>query len=76
MGSMPLGMKVSQAIDYIGRHYAEPISLRDVADEVGLSPCHLAHLVKKQQILLVLPLVAQNSFETLIRPKRFFSTLS
>lgn len=39
-------LKVSQAIDYITRHYMRPISLRDVAAEVSLSPCRLAHLVK------------------------------
>jgi len=38
--------KVAEAIDYIGRHYTTPISLRDVAAEVGLSPFRLAHLVK------------------------------
>ncbi|MBL7077579.1 MAG: helix-turn-helix transcriptional regulator [Kiritimatiellae bacterium] len=52
-------VKVSQAIDYIGRRYTHPISLRDVADEVGLSPCRLAHLVKTYTGRTVMQLIYQ-----------------
>ncbi len=38
--------KVQLALDFISRHFAEPISLRDVAHGVGLSASRLAHLVK------------------------------
>ncbi len=37
---------VHRALDYVGREYARPISLRDVAVHVGLSSCRLAHLVR------------------------------
>ncbi len=39
--------KVSRALDFVSRQYMKPISLRDVAREVGLSPFRLAHLVKR-----------------------------
>jgi YesN/AraC family two-component response regulator len=52
-------VKVSQAIDYIGRHYASAISLRDVAEEVGLSACRLAHLVKTYTGRTVMQLIYQ-----------------
>ena len=52
-------VKVSQAIDYIGRHYTRPISLRDVAAEVTLSPCRLAHLVKTYTGRTVMQLIHQ-----------------
>ena len=32
-----------RVIEYIDRNYAEPISLRDVAEVFGYSPCHLTH---------------------------------
>jgi len=38
--------KVRMALDYISRNYMKKISLRDVASEVDLSRCRLAHLVK------------------------------
>ncbi len=37
---------VSKALDFISSHYAQAISLTDVAREAGLSPFRLAHLVK------------------------------
>jgi AraC-like DNA-binding protein len=52
-------VKVSQAIDFISRHYTSPISLRDVAQEVGLSPCRLAHLVKTYTGRTVMQLIYQ-----------------
>jgi AraC-like DNA-binding protein len=30
-------------VDYIDRNYAMPISLRDIADTFGYSPCHLTN---------------------------------
>jgi AraC-like DNA-binding protein len=39
-------IRVSRALDFISRHYAQAISLDDVAREAGLSPYRLAHLVK------------------------------
>jgi AraC-like DNA-binding protein len=51
--------KVRQALDFIGARFAQPISLRDVAAEVGLSPCRLAHLVKKLTGRSVLQIVQQ-----------------
>ncbi len=38
--------KVSRALDYLSRHHAEPVKLKDVADHVGLSTFRLSHLVK------------------------------
>ena len=37
---------VHRALEFIGREYANPIGLRDVAGHVGLSASRLAHLVK------------------------------
>ena len=37
---------VSQALDFITRNFARPLSLHDVAKPVGLSTFRLAHLVK------------------------------
>ena len=37
---------VGRAMDYIGSHYREPISLRAVARAAALSPYRIAHLVK------------------------------
>ncbi|MBB1342872.1 helix-turn-helix transcriptional regulator [Pseudoalteromonas sp. SR45-6] len=39
--------KVVSALDYIQRHFLEPISLKDVAKAIHCSPSHLATLVKK-----------------------------
>ncbi len=52
-------VKVSQAIDYIGCHYTGVISLRNVAEEVGLSSCRLAHLVKTYTGRTVMQLIYQ-----------------
>jgi AraC-like DNA-binding protein len=38
--------KVRQALDFISANFAQPISLRDVARTVGLSPFRLSHVVK------------------------------
>ncbi len=38
---------VHRAIEYIGKHYMQPLSLDRVAGHVGLSPGRLAHLVKQ-----------------------------
>ncbi len=37
---------VHKALEYIGEEYSSSISLKDVAEHVGLSNCRLAHLVK------------------------------
>jgi AraC-like DNA-binding protein len=34
---------IRRIIDYIEANYAEPISLRDVARELGYSPCYLTY---------------------------------
>lgn len=39
--------KVHEALDCISRRYAQPISLSEIARQVSLSPCRLAHLVKQ-----------------------------
>ncbi len=39
---------LSSVFTYIEDHYREPISLRDVAQEVGYSPAYLTTLVQKQ----------------------------
>jgi AraC-like DNA-binding protein len=45
------------ALDYIRRNYTRGITLRSVAEEVGLSPCRLAHLVKDHTGRTVLQIV-------------------
>lgn len=40
---------VLQAMDYIGKHYAEPdISVGEIADDLEISEGHLSHLFKKE----------------------------
>lgn len=39
--------KVSRALDFLSRNYSREISLRDIAEDVGLSTCRLSHLVKE-----------------------------
>ena len=39
--------KVRKALDFISANFARKIALQAVADEVGLSACRLAHLVKQ-----------------------------
>lgn len=39
--------RVSGALDFMSRKHAEDISLREIARNVGLSSCRLAHLVKE-----------------------------
>lgn len=39
---------IKQAIEHIDSHYMKDLSLELVADEAGVSPCHLSHLFKKE----------------------------
>ncbi len=39
---------VHEVIEYIEANYCVPISLRDVAQAVGYSPCHLTHVFREQ----------------------------
>lgn len=54
-----LNRTVSEIIDFISRGFARPISLRDVAAAVGLSPCRVAHLVKAHTGRTVMQLIHQ-----------------
>ena len=51
--------KVQLALDFISKHFAEPISLRDVSHAVGLSPSRLAHLVKDYTGKTVIQIIQQ-----------------
>ena len=42
------GTRIKRAIDFMLRHFQEPISLDDVAREACLSPCYFCRLFKKQ----------------------------
>mgnify|MGYP003735104917 FL=1 len=60
---------VHRALEFIGRSYADPISLRDVAEHVGLSTCRLAHLTKDftgQSVLQVIHQVRIRRAEELL----------
>lgn len=46
MGYQPVNRSVRRALDYLGEHFRERISLKDVAAHVALSPYRLAHLIK------------------------------
>lgn len=48
---------VSHALDFITRNYSKPISLKDVARALGLSPYRLAHVVKAHTGKTVLQLI-------------------
>ena len=51
--------KVRKALDYIGNNFAEKMSLQSVADNVGLSTCRLAHLVKASTGVTVHQMIQQ-----------------
>lgn len=40
--------KITQALNYIERHYREDLSLNDVAQKVRLQPTYLSHLFRKE----------------------------
>lgn len=52
-------IKVQKALDYIGRNFIKRITLQEVANEVGLSPCRLSHLVKEFTGRTVLQIIHQ-----------------
>jgi AraC-like DNA-binding protein len=47
MAALPPRSVTDQVIDFIETHYSAPISLRDVAEALGYSPCHLAHTFRE-----------------------------
>ena len=51
--------RVRQALDFIGRHFMDKISLRTVTKAVGLSPCRLSHLVKDHTGKTVVQIIQQ-----------------
>ena len=51
--------KVSKALDFIGRNFSRKIALQSVANEVGLSPCRLSHLMKEFTGKTVLQIIQQ-----------------
>lgn len=42
------GQIIEKALQYIRNHYKEPLTLKDVAREVGLNSFYFAHLLKKE----------------------------
>ncbi len=50
-------VKVRQALDYISNNYMRSISLKDVADEAGLSKYRMAHLIKEHTGRTVLNII-------------------
>ena len=51
--------KVSRALEFIAQNYMKPISLKDVAGEVALSPFRIAHLVKRHTGKTILQIMHQ-----------------
>lgn len=51
--------KLSRALDFIGRNFAQRISLSHVAAEVGLSPCRLSHLSRELTGKTILQIIQQ-----------------
>lgn len=47
--TVPLRVRsvTDQVIDYVEANYSAPISLRDVAQALGYSPCHLTHTFRE-----------------------------
>lgn len=39
--------RVGRVLDYLALHYTEPLSLKQIADKVGMSVSRLAHLIKQ-----------------------------
>ncbi len=55
--------RVSQALDFIARNHAHPVSLRDIAKEVGLSSYRLAHVVKAHTGKTVLQIITHTRIQ-------------
>ena len=54
---------VSHALDFITRNYTRPISLKDVARELGLSPYRLAHVVKAHTGKTILQIITHTRIQ-------------
>lgn len=44
--SRKLSQQTKKILDYLNEHYAEPISLQDVADYMGISGTHVSRIIK------------------------------
>jgi len=58
---------VTQALDFITRNYMKPIRLKDIAQEVGLSPCRLAHVVKEHSGKTLLQIIIHSRVQNAIQ---------
>lgn len=54
---------VTRALDYITRNYMKPIRLKDIAQEVGLSPYRLAHVVKEHSGKTLLQMIIHSRIQ-------------
>ena len=72
--------RVSAALDYITRNYSKPLSLQDIAKEVGLSSYRLAHVVKSHTGKTVLQIIThariQNARQLLEGTGKSFTDIS
>ncbi len=55
---------VSKALDFITRNYTKPLTLNEIAREVGLSSYRLAHVVKAHTGKTVLQIIAHARIQT------------
>ena len=60
-------LRVNRMTDYIGEHYAEQISLADVAAAEGISPCHASHFFKSALGVSFQEYLGQIRFEKALR---------
>lgn len=40
-------LRLSRIIHYIGEHFTEPVSLKDIAELENITPCHASHFIKQ-----------------------------
>ncbi len=58
---------VAQALDFISRNYMKPLQLKDIAQEVGLSPYRLAHVVKEHSGKTLLQIIIHSRVQNALQ---------
>lgn len=58
---------VTKALDFISRNYMKPIHLKDIAQEVGLSPYRLAHVVKEHSGKTLLQIIIHSRVQNALQ---------
>ncbi len=59
--------QVTKALDFITRNYMKPLRLKDIAQEVGLSPYRLAHVVKEHSGKTLLQIIIHSRVQNALQ---------